>query len=1611
MSRATVCAVCFLFLASRALAQSREQTPKQNFSLSRLPVCFERNVGQTDSPVDYVARGHGYTIFLETGRATFVLGRSAPQKGSVQVDAVHYSAPRAFSISLVDTRKTSPIPEQELPGRTNYFVGSDVSHWHTGIKSYGQVRYPGIYSGVDLLYGTNNTQLELTFVVSSGADPGKIKLKIENPKDLIINNRGDLVLDFDDYQVTLRTPRAYQKIGGKEKEVKAKYVLNNRQVSFLIAHYDRSRPLIIDPVMSYSTFLGGTAADQANAVVVDSAGNLYVAGSTQSLDLPVSNPLQPANNGGWDAFVAELSPDGSTLIYSTYFGGSGDDQATSIALDANGNTYIGGRTTSPDLTTSSGAFQTQLTGVVAGFMTKLGSGGSSLLYSTYLGGSNTDQVAATTIDSSGNVVLVGQAHSPDFPVTPTAFQTACHLDGQNNCADAFVAKINPAGTGSSDLLYSTYLGGTAPDQAAGVAVDALGQITVAGQTQSVDFPTTPGAYQTTCHLDPQSNCADAFVAKINPAGNGLSDLVYSTYFGGSGIDQATGLALDSAGNVYISGATQSADLATTAGVFQPACHLNSQSNCANAFLAKIYPGGQSTADLVYSTYLGGTGSDQANSIGLDANGNAYVTGTTSSADFPTTGSLQGQLAGGTDAFLSKVNAQASALIFSSYLGGSSNDQGTSVAIDVGGNAYVVGLTQSSDFPTANGLQANCASCAAGRPDAFIVKLSGLALPVVTLSPTSLMFNPQLVGTNSNPQTVTLTNNGDAWLNISSFVISGDYSQTNNCGPSVSPGNNCVITVTFSPTMTGNRLGAITVTDNAADSPQVVNLTGSGIAPAVSLSPTSLNFGVQLLGNPSSAQNVTLTNLGTAPLTIQSVATVGDYAESNNCPASLSPQAYCVIAVTFTPTQLGNRPGSLVITDNASDSPQSVTLSGTGVAPAVSFSPTSLNFAQQVVGTSSAPQVLTLTNVGNAPLTINGITTVGDYSQTNTCPPVLGANLNCSISVTFSPTAPGNRQGSVVVSDNGPGSPQSAPLSGLAIRGINLIQHIVFIIKENRTFDNIFGAVPGANGATSGKTSKGQSMPLIHQSIRMPQDIDHGWTSAHTAMDNGKMDKFDVISGENTHGDYLAYTQFTQGDIPNYWAYAQTFTLADNMFSSLAGPSFPNHLYTVGATSSGAIDNPNATRWGCDAAPGGTVAVLNPINMQKSYVFPCFDFLTLGDLLDSGGLTWKYYAPPGSSWLALDAVSHVRYGPEWMTNVFNSTQFIKDALNGKLANFNWLVPDVPHSDHPPQSICDGENWTVQQINAVMQGPQWNSTAIFLVWDDFGGLYDHVAPPSADAFGFGPRVPFVIISPYARSGYVSHTMYEFASILKFAEEDFSLSSLAPRDTVANDMLDSFDFTQSPRPPLVLSTHSCPASTYVSTRSVNFATQLIGTQSAPQNVSVRNLGAAPLTISNISTTQDFPMTTTCTSSLAASASCTVAVSFAPTVVGQDAGTLTIVDSSIGSPHTVALGGPGTVVQFSPPSLAFGSVPVNTSSQPQVVKLINTGSSPLTVVSVSLGTYKVDYQQSNNCIGIISPGGQCSITVTFTPKAKGTLNSTVGVSDNGGGSPQSVTLTGTGT
>ncbi|MFB3921315.1 MAG: choice-of-anchor D domain-containing protein [Terriglobia bacterium] len=905
-------------------------------------------------------------------------------------------------MKIVDANpKAKIVADGELPGRSNHLIGNDPSKWRTNVPNFGKVRYEEIYPGIDLVYYGNQHKLEFDFVVAPGADPQVIAFDVEGPDQIEIDSHGGLVLGFDGREMRVAKPVVYQlrpAIPGQPIALGADEQLSNRgdrqfidgrfvlrathdeirnpkgiagspagsqsashgssyEVAFEVGPYERTLPLVIDPVLTYSTYLGGSEFDFALGIAVDTAGEAYIVGATSSEDFPTANALQPSINRtlGYvgDAFITKLSADGTSFLFSTFLGGSNNEVAYGIALDSAGNAYITGETKSTDFPVTPGAFQTSFsTGddpyPTHAFVTKLSANGSALVYSTLLGGSAEESARGIAVDSSGNAYVAGSTSSLDFPVTAGVAQSALpSYNGQicalwtGFCGSGFVAALNPQGTG---LVYGTYLGGTNSTSPQGIAVDGAGNAYVVGFTNSLDFLTTPGAFQT----GQATNEKSGFLAKVSNQGR----LIYSTYLGGvrnpeftgGAGDQARAVAVDSSGSAYVAGLTNSIDFPTTPGSFQTTPFGTSGA----AFVTKFHPAG---CGLVYSTLLGGYYGAYANAIAVNSQGDALVAGGTASFDFPTVNPVQASCTtfyGGGQTigcpFVTKFHPTGSSLIYSTFLGGSNSElnyccnQANAIAIDALGNAYVAGQTRSNDFPTVNPVVPSYH----GGTDGFVAGISPTLIPSLAINPTKYTFPDQATGTTSAPVTIVITNDTAGAVNISGissgsleFVISG-----NNCPGSLAPGTNCSFQVSFSPapdTGAGTHLAIVTINDNAFAGPHIVSLFGNAYITAglqiysLNLDGSTMDFGSAPVGSAFDTVEVLLLNTGSVPLIFTSITATGDFTiSSNGCGTQLPYYlSSCRFNLTFNPAALGMRTGVLTFIDNAPDSPQVYSLIGTG----------------------------------------------------------------------------------------------------------------------------------------------------------------------------------------------------------------------------------------------------------------------------------------------------------------------------------------------------------------------------------------------------------------------------------------------------------------------------------------------------------------------------------------------------------------------------------------------------------------------------------------------------------------------------------------------------------
>jgi len=990
-----------------------------------LPMMFEANSGQSDPRVKFLSRAPGYTLFLTDKEAVLSLLTAPPASASAHAAQGSQKSPgpqpdksEAPSLTRFVRLKfaggntpTAISGRDQLPGKTSYFLGNDPKQWHRNIANYEGVEYRGVYPGVDVVFHGNQQRLEYDFIVAPGADPHAIALDVEGAKRVRITPRGDVVLGVGQSELELEKPVVYQEVEGQRREVAGNFVLSGpHRIGFTLGPYDRSLPLVIDPTLAYSTYLGGSSYDWGSGIALDSSGNIYVTGWTTSTNFPTANPFQSTNQGSENAFVAKLNNAGTALIYSTYLGGSSSDLASGIAVDSSGNAYVVGQAGSRNFPTLN-PIQAANNGSVNAFVTKLNNTGSELVYSTYLGGSNRgngDAGYGIAVDSSGSAYVTGLANSTNFP-------TVNPIQATNNASGgtAFVAKLNSTG---SALDYSTYLGGSNEDCGEGIAVDSSGNAYLTGFTDSTNFPTVSPLQQAL------GGGIDVFVTEINAAG---SALVYSTYLGGSGWDLGTGIALDSSDNVYVTGNTASTNFPTE----NP---IQTYGGNTDAFVTKLnFNPATSALTLVYSTYLGGRSADYGTSIAVSSFDYAYVTGYTASTNFPLVNPFQtacGGCSSYNDAFVAKLNPAGSALVYASYLGGSNQDYGSGIAIDSSGNAYLTGGTSSSNFPTVDPLQATNKSSSG---TVFIAKISE---PTLAVSPTTIAAGT--AGVSYSPVTFTATG-GTGTVTVS------------ESGPPPSGMTFSNGTLSGTPTVTGSYPITIGAVDSEGDEGSE-NLTLVINCPTITVSPSTLANGVVGTVYPAvtfsetggvGAITFSETGLPTGigmtfaggllsgtPTTAESALSITVNAtDSNGCPGSVT-DTLTINSSTTSPVSVTDNE-TITVTDtvtfpDVADSETITVTDGVTVtpligitAPVASFSTSSLGFGTVAAGTTGT-QTITVSNVGEGqpglllssatipsgtPFSIGTITCSNGASSFSTTLPSGGA---CLVPITYAAPASG-----------------------------------------------------------------------------------------------------------------------------------------------------------------------------------------------------------------------------------------------------------------------------------------------------------------------------------------------------------------------------------------------------------------------------------------------------------------------------------------------------------------------------------------------------------------------------------------------------------------------------
>lgn len=707
---------------------AQPELPSTNKSMQQsyqLPMSFEANRGQTDNRVKFLSRGSGYTLFLTATESVLSLRQGTDEK------------PAVLRTRLVGANRNPQIAGQnELPGKVNYLMGQNPNGWRSNVSTYAKVFYEDVYPGVDLVYYGKQQQLEYDFIVKPHSNPERIRLAFTGARAMTVDAAGDLLLETGAGTVRQKCPVAYQEINGQRQLVDARYVVNKqRQLSFESGAYDQSQPLVIDPVIEYSTYLGGGGADEAFDITVDNEGHIYVTGVTPSVNFPPENAIKPTcvtcQTGGYEAFITKIKPAESGALsvdFSTFWGSDvhGNTEGRGIDIDLAKNIYVVGITSSNNFPTTPNGHQPLFQPFTStnGFLTKFSADGSLMLYSTYLMGNNVDEANDVAVDDDANIYVTGATGSTNFPFL-NGYQSY-----NTGVFDGFLMKFGSMKTPTAyKLVYSTYFGGYTDDIATNIALDSAGNAYLTGSTQSRDLPWTWYNDGFPVHNGFQlvhGGGTDAFVMKMDPTKIGAASLLYSTFLGGNNQENATvrvgGIAVDIRGDAYVTGTTGSANFPIwpTTG---PHPAYDSTVSGYDAFVTKVSPDQVGSASLIYSTFLGEAGVEHGYDIAVDLNGRAWVTGTTESVNFPLAGCAFTD-GPSVDGFITALNSRGSALFFSTYLDGNGADTIYAIAVDESSVAHVAGSTNSTDFRLQNAYQVNLGGTTPnGNKDAFVTKIT------------------------------------------------------------------------------------------------------------------------------------------------------------------------------------------------------------------------------------------------------------------------------------------------------------------------------------------------------------------------------------------------------------------------------------------------------------------------------------------------------------------------------------------------------------------------------------------------------------------------------------------------------------------------------------------------------------------------------------------------------------------------------------------------------------------------------------------------------------------------------------------------------------------------
>jgi hypothetical protein len=1518
-----------------------------------MPIIFETNRGQVAQNYRFVSRHSALEMLFSSDGVDLVVGDSKKQ-------------PPKITFRLLDSRQ-SVVPEARNPLRSvsNYLVGNNPSRWLHDVPNQAQVVYREIYPGIELLFHGDNGQLEHDFHVASGADPGTIRFSISGVDTVALDATGNLELSLPGSKFLLRRPVAYQESPQGEEIVQSAFVLDDDgSVGFRVGAYDRSRELVIDPVFVFSTYLAGNTADWATAITSDSTGNVYVTGYTNSLDFPIANGIQPTASGSPVAFVSKLDPTGHTLLYSTYLGGSSRNYGNSIAVDSSGNIIVAGVSSSNDFPHAGSVPTTMCSGNNdCFFLVSLKPDGSEFNYAGLIGGiEGTDAgfgpgagAGTVAVDSSGNVYLASVTDDATFEITPGTLATSVPGYPFNS---TFVMKVNPTGA----LVYSTIVPGTASQditinlnnvfEPTGISVDATGEATIAGSA-GPGLPSTTGVIQPLFPNPSSGNESAGFVLQLNATASAIK---YATYV--TGTDTIGGLAVDRAGNTYVTGGTSEPNLPVSTKAYQKTLKAGQDCTCNSGFIVKLNGLGTS---VLAASYLEGTPSvgnegTSFSGIALDSHANVFVGGMTGSSDFPMANPFVSEWVSGTsvwDMVIASMSSDLSSVQFGSFL--SSTDQGfpgsafAAIAMDSQNHLLVLGQTVTTDFPTTPDSFQPTPPSQAYHP--FIAKLDmATPAPSVCLDSWGLDFG-NIVANQSITRTLHVTNCGNASVSIASLVSSDPtVTAQQSCG-SIAPKSVCSVSITYKPRDSSALQATLSLNDNAAITPQVVQLSGQGMAAKLSPSTGSFNFGDLLVNTTGALTQLFFYNAGTANLAITSAFANGDFAvNQNSCSGSIAPNFGCSITVTFSPTAAGIRTGTLTVNSNDPVYPQAaLSLVGTGdsvyAVPIIS-SPGS--------GTAQINNGRITVDIQGAnfypasKVSVNGTPQTTTYLSGQQIQAALSSSVTNTIGEVF-----------ITVMNPAPGGGTSVPAPFTLYQAINL--DVAFL-----------AAVPGSPLLYASIPSSASSNPNTVVAINpttgaLGTPIRVGNNPGLLAASSDSSYLFVVANQDQTVQRINLSTK----------AVDQTFAFptdncsfcGTNSAVDLKGvPGSPQQVVLattreVALYNGSGLVNYVPTTW---SVTGSFTSFAFAGNPKAIYSLPITNAQT--PFLNVIGMTPQglQFTPPSS------------YG------LFNQT-------GAEVASDGTLLYTSAGQVWSPTSQSQVGTFPVTNYNSTSSPNLYN-----LVVDSGSGnifvLGEQNYQVSSSA---------LVLSAYSKSlnlsGSLAFTQLQYpldTNLVRWSSNGFAF--LAP-DLVAG-MNTVYTLTSS----LANSSTSNPVPQL---SSISPTSTPEGTTGIQLTLNGQGFGGSSAVMWNGS-----PLTTTYVAGSVLTASVPAA-----NLASSSSALVTVTNPAPGggtsNAVSFAISPLAPVISFSVSTVGFSRQQIGTSSSAQTVSIQNPGTAPLNILGVSItGANSASFQQKNSCPTTLSPGANCAVSAVFAPVSSGAQSASLTFTDNAAGSPHSVSLTGTG-